>query len=110
MSNYSPAIQGQGIAGGGFGMAAAVNEQSKPQITHIEVRRVQNGFVVMAINVKLMEAPYGSNGQPQRWSYVAKDTKELGDLLTMIVDGGCDIEWVPSMDLPMVDLVRRKVE
>jgi hypothetical protein len=84
---------------------AMAGAQGKPQVTHIEIRRVQNGFVIMAINIKHFTAEYGMQ-QPQRWSFVAKDTAELGALLTSIVDGG-DIEWLPTYDLPIIDLTRR---
>src|SRR5690349_11302352 len=75
------------------GIAAQQPKLVRPQVTHIEVRRVQNGFVVMAINVDTREQYAMYNG-PQRWSYVAKDTAELGALLTSIVDGGCDMDWI----------------
>lgn len=76
------------------------------EITHIEIRRVQNGFVVMAINMKVYTAQRGFE-EPLRWSFVAKDTAELGALLASIVDGGCDLKWVPSYDLPIVQLTRQ---
>src|SRR5690606_29032521 len=83
--------------------------QSKPRfdITHLEIRRVQNGFVVMGINAKLFESPmYGGERQPQRASFIAKDIPELAALLEWIVTGE-EIGWMPSVDLPIVDLFRR---
>jgi hypothetical protein len=78
---------------------------TKPEITHIEIRRVQNGFVIMALNMKVYEA-HMAYQQPQRWSFVAKDTAELGAILTSIADGS-EINWLPSYDLPIIDLSRR---
>lgn len=92
----------------GTATAGAQQQRTKPQVTHVEIRRVQNGFVVMAINVELLERHQNFRG-PQRWSFIAKDTAELGAVLTSIADGG-DIDWMPSYDLPIVDLVRRVPE
>jgi hypothetical protein len=79
---------------------------SAPEITHIEIRRVQNGFVVQALNIKVFEAYMGAQ-QPLRYSFVAKDIPEVATLLESIVTGGVDLNWIPSYELPIVDLTRR---
>jgi hypothetical protein len=87
---------------------AASQGPATPEITHLEIRRVQNGFVVMAININEFEARMGGMHGPKRWSFVAKDTTELGALIESIVTGAIEMKWVPSYDLPIVDLFQRK--
>lgn len=80
--------------------------QPGPEMTHVEIRRVQNGFVVAAINANLHENMMGYQG-PQRSTFIAKDTKELADVLEWMITGA-EIKWLPTIDMPVFDaLVRR---
>jgi len=80
--------------------------QKGPEMTHVEIRRVQNGFVVAAINANLHESMLGYQG-PQRSTFIAKDTTELSALLEWMITGK-ELDWLPTIDMPVFDqLVRR---
>lgn len=70
------------------------------EITHIELRRVQNGFIVMGISAHHFVHNMSYEG-PQRASFVAKDIDEVATLLKSIVDG-VDMQWLPTMDIPIL--------
>lgn len=76
------------------------------EVTHIEIRRVQNGFVLAGINLNMMEANRLGDHGPQRATFIAKDVPELANLLQWIIDGS-DMKWLPTMDLPVWDMERR---
>lgn len=80
-----------------------VSNELKLRITHIEIRRVQNGFVVMGLNVT-MESRFESS-VPQRVSFVATNTQELGALVQSIADGA-ELDWLPTVDLPIFEMRR----
>ena len=72
------------------------------KITTINIRRVQNGFVVDAINEDIQESfnsvSYGYTG-PQRACFIATDIPELSRLLQSFVDMG-DVGWAASIPMP----------
>lgn len=74
-------------------------------ITHIEIRRVQNGFVVMAMDFH--QLPYDWNRHkenvPQRASFVANNSAELGRLVQALADG-MQLNWLPTVDLPLLEM------
>lgn len=78
----------------------------KPSVTHIEIRRVQNGFVVAGINMDVFESTHFGH-MPQRATFIAKDVAELTNLLQWIVDGS-EMKWLPTVDLPVWDMHQRQ--
>lgn len=77
------------------------------RVTHIEVRRVQNGFVVMAFDFTQDHARF-PNRDVAQLCYVAADAKELGAIMENFVNG-TDMKWIPSMDIPITDFHTRRV-
>lgn len=75
------------------------------EVTHIEIRRVQNGYVVMAVNYNMMERAH-LDSQPQRCSFVAQDIEALKSLIESIANMA-DLKWLPTVDLPMLEMTRR---
>lgn len=80
-------------------------KQKKLEITHIEIRRVQNGFVLAGINMDVLVRSALGDG-PQRVTYVAKDIDELSRVLAWFIDGK-DLDWLPTINLPIFDLTHR---
>lgn len=85
-------------------MNSATTENS---ITHIEIRRVQNGFVVMAMNFN--QRPYAydygrmQENVAERASFVANSSAELGTLVQALADG-MQLNWLPTVDLPLLEM------
>lgn len=79
---------------------------TKPTITHIEIRRVQNGFVVAGINMDVFESTHYGH-MPQRATFIAKDVAELASLLEWIATGS-ELKWLPTVDLPVWDMQQRE--
>lgn len=77
------------------------------EITHIELRRVQNGFVVMALNIDVREHNYAGIVQPQRACFIAKDIAEVSTILENIVNGA-ELKWLPTVDLPILEMRNRE--
>ncbi len=74
---------------------------SRDKFTHLQIRRVQNGFVVFCYNHVMDMARM--EGQYSVASLVAKDADELGRLVTNMAECS-DLEWLASADLPLIDL------
>ncbi len=93
--------------GMGAGQAAQVPPaQPRAEITHIEIRRVQNGFVIAGINMDVMERThFGAN--PQRATFIAGNIDDLAKLLEWIVTGS-ELKWLPTVDLPVWDMHQRE--
>lgn len=73
------------------------------RITHLEIRRVQNGWVVMSFDFR----NHSHEIYPaQRSSFVATDIPGLLSVIQGIAVS-TEVDWMPSVDLPIVDLVRR---
>ncbi len=70
------------------------------RITHMEIRRVQNGYVVAVYDLTHDRAM--GYQRPQVASYVAVDAAELGRLVETLATG-TEIEWLSSTELPMMD-------
>lgn len=69
-------------------------QPAKACITHLEIRRVQNGYVVGAVDL--------ANGfVNQRSSFVATNDEELCNVIKSILTGG-DLEWLPTVDMPVM--------
>lgn len=77
------------------------------EITHIEIRRVQNGFVVMGVNYNVMERHMGETTL-QRCSFVAQDVDTLKTLIESIITMA-DMKWLPTADVPMIEMMRRAI-
>ncbi len=85
------------------GMAAQANPATSKEVTHIEIRRVQNGFVVMAVDYRKnhsFDAP-----MMQRAAFVAQDLDALKALIENIVSMA-ELNWLPTADVPMLDMQR----
>jgi hypothetical protein len=74
-------------------------------ITHIEIRRVQNGFILMGFDFEQNPATFSSSGA--KVCMVANDGKELGALIENIINGS-DLNWLPSMDIPITGMFARE--
>ena len=72
-------------------------------LTHIEIRRVQNGFVVMGFNL----AP-NRNGDTQlsahKVCFVCETPQSLAALIESLTTDAGDFAWEPSVDIPVTDL------
>jgi hypothetical protein len=79
------------------------NPPAGPEITHIEIRRVQNGFVIAGINMKVFESHRFAGEHPQRATFIARDVEEISNLITWIV-AGSEMKWLPTVDLPVFDM------
>ena len=84
---------------------------AKLEITHVTIRRVQNGFVVDAINEDIWERhrAYLSDEKEvsqQRTCFIAKDVTELALLLQGFLDLG-EIQWNTSLPIPKLTDGRR---
>lgn len=78
------------------------------EITHIELRRVQNGFLVMGISAHTFETAMSYEG-PQRASFIAKDIDELATILKSMIDG-VDMRWLPTVDIPILMGMGRRIQ
>jgi hypothetical protein len=87
------------------GMQTAGYPPSK-RITHIEIRRVQNGFVVMAYDFTHDYSRMTNDGVQA--CYVASDEKELANIIQAFALG-TDMKWVPSMDMPITGFFNNPV-
>lgn len=85
---------------GGYGDMPA--GPSKARVTHVEVRRVQNGFVVMAMDYA--RGPYDGR-KPTVASFVATDEEGVKTIIGNILLSA-ELDWLPSVDLPMVEMQR----
>jgi hypothetical protein len=76
-------------------------EEWKRVMTHIEIRRVQNGFVVMGINA----APQlHLDERPEKCCYVCETVDSLMALVGSLTSDTGDFAWVPSVDIPITGL------
>lgn len=84
------------------GQMAGVSAATK-EVTHIEIRRVQNGFVVMAVDYR---KDFTMDARPmQRAAFVAQDIDTLKTLIENIVNMA-EVNWLPTADVPMLDMQR----
>lgn len=79
----------------------------KVVLTHIEIRRVQNGFVIMgfnaAPNLSMMES-----GELSRMCFVASTEEELVNTIRSLCCDTGDFVWSASVDIPITDLYARR--
>lgn len=73
------------------------------RITHIEVRRVQNGYIVAVFDMSIDTSMHYN--RPQVGSYVATSAQELGALIESLATA-TEIDWLPSTELQMMDYHR----
>ena len=81
-------------------------------LTHIEIRRVQNGFVVMGFNVAPRPGEHYAGGEVslRRACYVCESVESLCATITSLTTDAGDYAWEASVDLPITDLyMERKV-
>lgn len=87
------------------GNAMRASQDFTRRITHVEIRRVQNGFVLMGIDGEVNPASFQS--MQTRVCMIANDAKELAALIENIINGS-DLNWLPSVDIPITGLFSRK--
>jgi hypothetical protein len=78
-------------------------------LTHIEIRRVQNGFVVMGFN--LAPSKFGDTAtSAHKVCFVCETPQSLAALIESLTTDAGDFAWEPSVDLPITDLfMTRKI-
>lgn len=74
------------------------------KITHVEIRRVQNGFVIMGFDFR--PNYHMQDSSLQRVSFVARDIDDLRTVIGNILLSG-EIDWLPTADLPLTGLIER---
>ena len=76
----------------------------KVMLTHIEIRRVQNGFVVMGFNAvpnySLLEPP----ATVARVCFVCESIESLKTTIESLTTDAGNFAWSSSVDLPITDL------
>lgn len=74
-------------------------------LTHIEIRRVQNGFVVMGFN--LAPGRLGDTAlTAQRVCFVCESVESLTATIESLATDTGGFAWEASTDLPITDLFR----
>jgi hypothetical protein len=76
----------------------------KVLLTHIEIRRVQNGFVIMGLNASTnpsFDAPL------DRMCFVASTEEELVNTIRSLCSDTGNFVWSASVDIPIIDLTRK---
>ncbi len=91
----------------GSGSVMGVRPDFTRRITHLEIRRVQNGFVLMGYDFETNPALFSGNSA--KVCMVANDGKELGALIENIINGS-DLNWLPSVDIPITGMFARGKE
>lgn len=88
---------------------AITSRKASMVLTHIEVRRVQNGFVIMGFNAT---RDYVQEFAPEmrRVCFVANDVESLVNTIKSLTEEASDFVWRESIDIPITDLFSRKVE
>ncbi len=97
---------GIGMAGAAMANGPAPTERPAFEVTHIEIRRVQNGFLVAGINMSLYHRNVDGMDNHPRISYVAKDVAEIAAILEWFTTGK-DVGWLPTINLPLFDMMHR---
>lgn len=102
----APSALGSGVISNSVGMQSGYRgpQDFTRQITHIEIRRVQNGFVLMGFDASSNPERFQTTGT--KCCYVANDAKEIAALVESIITGG-DLNWLPSVDIPVTGLFKR---
>lgn len=80
-------------------------------LTHIEIRRVQNGFVVMGFNVAPRPGDMPNDATPlHRACYVCESVESLLAIISSLATDAGDYAWEASVDMPITDLyMERKI-
>jgi len=81
-------------------------------LTHIEIRRVENGFVVMGFNVAPRPGDVPNFDAPplRRACYVCESVESLLAIIESLATDSGDYAWTASVDMPITDLyMERKV-
>jgi hypothetical protein len=81
-------------------------------LTHVEIRRVQNGFVVMGFNVAPRPGDHYAGGEVnlRRVCYVCESVESLCATIASLTTDAGDYAWTASVDLPITDLyMERKI-
>lgn len=111
MANHGPLGLGPAYPGnttsavaGAYGSTATPTSDygysTNKRITHIEIRRVQNGFVLMCFDLTV--SPQISK-PPLKAAYIAQDMKALLTLIENFTTTA-ELDWQPSVDLPVTEL------
>jgi hypothetical protein len=75
------------------------------EITHIEIRRVQNGFIIAGLNTNMRER-YGGIDDFQRVTMVADSEEQLCNVLKGIL-AGIEVHWLPTNEFDMLNMRQR---
>ncbi|MDQ5904053.1 MAG: hypothetical protein QG672_1646 [Pseudomonadota bacterium] len=81
-------------------------------LTHIEIRRAQNGFIVMGFNVapKPGDMPGGGDMRLRRVCFVCESVQSLCATIESLTTDAGDYAWEASVDMPITDLyMERKI-
>lgn len=80
--------------------------QWRKLLTHLEIRRVQNGFVVMGFNVAPKPGAFvGDESCPvRRACYVCETVESLLATIESLASDAGDYAWTASVDMPITDL------
>lgn len=80
-------------------------------LTHVEIRRVQNGFVVMGFNVAPKPGDMIHDAvQLRRACYVCESVESLLATIESLATDAGDYAWEASVDMPITDLyMERKI-
>lgn len=74
-------------------------------LTHVEIRRVQNGFIVMGFNA----APNLSMDEgPEKVAFVCESVESLCAIIESLTTDVGDFCWQASVDLPITHLYRTR--
>ncbi len=81
-------------------------------LTHIEIRRVQNGFIVSGFNVAPKPGDHYAGGEVnlQRVCFACESVESLCATIASLTTDAGDYAWTASVDLPITDLyMERKI-
>ena len=80
-------------------------------LTHIEIRRAQNGFIVMGFNVAPRPGDTVHDGvNLRRVCFVCESVQSLCATIESLTTDAGDYAWEASVDMPITDLyMERKV-
>lgn len=73
-------------------------------LTHLEIRRVQNGFVVMGFNMDMARPEYMDSKGPKRVCFVCETVESLLATISSLATDAGDFAWEATVDLPVTDL------
>jgi hypothetical protein len=85
-----------------------IGDKWRRVLTHLEIRRVQNGFVVMGFNMAMAQPQYLDCNGPKRVCFVCETVESLLATISSLATDTGDFAWEGSVDLPITDLFSEK--